>query len=147
MLQWFIAVFIAAFIFYIFKDLIVILLDLFSFTNLREIQFTFIIIVFINNTDHFSFLLMNIFRADVRIDEILIRILNIVEQSSLMISWLLFIVVCNMNITFLLILSLLSLLFLLLLLMLLLWLLISILLTSSLTIFNSVTSLSLMTDV
>ena len=56
-----------------------ILLDLFSFTNLREIQFTFIIIVFINNTDHFSFLLMNIFRADVRIDEILIRILNIVK--------------------------------------------------------------------
>jgi len=57
----------------------VILLDLFSFTDLREIQFTFIIIVFINNTDHFSFLLMNIFRADVRIDEILIRILNIVK--------------------------------------------------------------------
>jgi len=56
-----------------------ILLDLFSFTDLREIQFTFIIIVFINNTDHFSFLLMNIFRADVRIDEILIRILNIVK--------------------------------------------------------------------
>jgi len=63
----------------------VILLDLFSFTDLREIQFTFMIVVFIDNIDHFSFLLMNVFRADVKIDEILVRILNIVEQNSLMI--------------------------------------------------------------
>ncbi len=56
-----------------------ILLDLFSFTDLREIQFAFIIIVFINDIDCFSFSLMNAFRTDVRIDEILIRILNIVE--------------------------------------------------------------------
>jgi len=63
----------------------VILLDLFSFTDLREIQFTFMIVVFIDNIDHFSFLLMNVFRADVKIDKILVRILNIVEQNSLMI--------------------------------------------------------------
>ncbi len=56
-----------------------ILLDLFSFTDLREIQFIFIITVFINNISHFSFLLMNVFRTDVRIDEILVRILNIVK--------------------------------------------------------------------
>jgi len=56
-----------------------ILLDLFSFTDLREIQFAFIIAVFINDTDCFSFSLMNVFRTDVRIDEILIRILNIVK--------------------------------------------------------------------
>ncbi len=62
-----------------------ILLDLFSFTDLREIQFASVIAVFINDTDCFSFLLMNVFETDVRIDEILIRILNIVEQSSLMI--------------------------------------------------------------
>ncbi len=62
-----------------------ILLDLFSFIDFREIQFAFVIIVFVNDTDHFLFSLMNIFRADVRINEILIRILNIVEQSSLMI--------------------------------------------------------------
>jgi len=37
------------------------------------------ITVFINDTDHFSFSLINIFRADVRINEILVRILNIVE--------------------------------------------------------------------
>jgi len=63
----------------------VILLDLFSFTDFKEIQFASIITVFINDTDHFSFSLMNIFRADVRINEIFVRILNIVEQSSLMI--------------------------------------------------------------
>jgi len=57
----------------------VILLDLFSFTDLREIQFASVITVFIDNTDHFSFLLMNIFKADVEIDEILVRILNIVK--------------------------------------------------------------------
>jgi len=57
----------------------VILLDLFSFTDLKEIQFTFIITIFVNNTDHFSFSLMNVFRADVRINEILIRILNIIK--------------------------------------------------------------------
>ncbi len=62
-----------------------ILLDLFSFTDLREIQFAFIIAVFINDTDCFSFSLMNVFRTDVRIDEILIRILNIVKWSLLMI--------------------------------------------------------------
>ncbi len=56
-----------------------ILLVLFSFTNLREIQFAFMIVVFVDNTDHFSFSLMNIFRADVKINEILIRILNIIE--------------------------------------------------------------------
>jgi len=57
----------------------VILLDLFSFTDLKEIQFTFIITIFVNDTDHFSFSLMNVFRADVRINEILIRILNIIK--------------------------------------------------------------------
>jgi len=57
----------------------VILLSLFSFTDLREIQFTSMIAVFINDIDHFSFSLMNVFRADVRINKILIRILNIVE--------------------------------------------------------------------
>ena len=63
-----------------------ILLDLFSFTDLKEIQFASVITVFIDNIDHFSFSLMNAFRADVRIDEILIIILNIVKQSLLMIS-------------------------------------------------------------
>jgi len=48
----------------------VILLDLFSFTDLKEIQFVSIITIFINNIDYFSFSLMNIFEADVRIDEI-----------------------------------------------------------------------------
>ncbi len=56
-----------------------ILLFLFSFTDLREIQFAFIIIVFVNDTDCFLFSLMNVFRADVKIDKILIRILNIIE--------------------------------------------------------------------
>ncbi len=56
-----------------------ILLSLFSFTDLREIQFTSVIAVFINDIDHFLFSLMNVFRADVRINKILIRILNIVE--------------------------------------------------------------------
>jgi len=79
MLQWFVAVFTAAFIFYIFKDLIMILLDLFSFTDLKEIQFASVITVFVNDTDYFLFSLMNIFRADVKINEILIRILNIIK--------------------------------------------------------------------
>jgi len=57
----------------------VILLDLFSFTDLKEIQFVSVITIFINNIDYFSFSLMNIFEADVRIDEILIRILNIIK--------------------------------------------------------------------
>jgi len=57
----------------------VILLDLFSFTNFKEIQFTSVITVFVNDTNHFSFSLMNVFKADVRIDEILIKILNIVK--------------------------------------------------------------------
>jgi len=57
----------------------VILLNLFLFTDLKEIQFASVITVFVNDTDHFSFSLMNVFRADVRIDEILVRILNIVE--------------------------------------------------------------------
>jgi len=57
----------------------VILLFLFSFTNLREIQFASIIIIFVNDTDHFLFSLMNTFRADVKINEIFIRILNIVK--------------------------------------------------------------------
>jgi len=57
----------------------VILLNLFSFTDLKEIQFASVITVFINNIDYFSFSLMNVFRADVKIDEILIRILNIVK--------------------------------------------------------------------
>ncbi len=56
-----------------------ILLFLFSFTNLREIQFASIIIIFVNDTDHFLFSLMNTFRADVKINEIFIRILNIVK--------------------------------------------------------------------
>jgi len=64
----------------------VILLDLFSFTDLKEIQFVSVITIFINNIDYFSFSLMNIFEADVRIDEILIRILNIIKQNLLMIS-------------------------------------------------------------
>jgi len=57
----------------------VILLDLFLFTDLKEVQFVSIIIVFVNDTDHFSFSLMNVFRADVKIDEILVRILNIIK--------------------------------------------------------------------
>jgi len=57
----------------------VILLDLFSFTDLKEVQFASVITVFVNDTDYFSFSLMNIFRADVKIDEILIKILNIVK--------------------------------------------------------------------
>jgi len=57
----------------------VILLNLFSFTDLKEIQFASIIVIFIDNTDHFSFLLMNVFETDVRINEILVRILNIVK--------------------------------------------------------------------
>jgi len=65
----------------------VILLDLFSFTDLREIQFTFIIIVFVNDTDHFSFLLMNVFKTDVKINEILIRILNIVNRLSVQVAY------------------------------------------------------------
>jgi len=56
-----------------------ILLDLFSFTDLREIQFMSVIAVFVNDIDCFSFSLMNIFEADVKIDEILVRILNIVK--------------------------------------------------------------------
>jgi len=56
-----------------------ILLDLFSFTDLKEIQFTSVITVFVNDTDYFLFSLMNIFRADVKINEILIRILNIIK--------------------------------------------------------------------
>ncbi len=56
-----------------------ILLNLFSFTDLREIQFASVITVFVNDIDCFSFLLINIFRADVRINKILIRILNIVK--------------------------------------------------------------------
>jgi len=59
----------------------VILLDLFSFTDLREIQFVSVVAVFIDDIDCFSFSLMNVFRADVRIDEILVRILNIVERG------------------------------------------------------------------
>jgi len=57
----------------------VILLDLFSFTDLKEIQFASVITVFVNDTDCFSFSLMNVFKTDVRIDEILVRILNIVK--------------------------------------------------------------------
>ncbi len=56
-----------------------ILLNLFLFTDFKEIQFASVITVFVNDTDHFSFLLMNIFKTDVRINEILIRILNIVK--------------------------------------------------------------------
>ncbi len=56
-----------------------ILLNLFSFTDLREIQFIFVIIIFIDDIDHFLFSLMNIFRADVKIDEIFVRILNIIK--------------------------------------------------------------------
>ena len=56
-----------------------ILLFLFSFTDLKEIQFASMITVFINDTDHFLFSLMNVFRADVEIDEILMKILNIIK--------------------------------------------------------------------
>jgi len=63
----------------------VILLDIFSFTDLKEVQFASVITVFVNDTDYFSFSLMNIFRANVKIDEILIKILNIVKQSLLII--------------------------------------------------------------
>ncbi len=56
-----------------------ILLDLFSFTDLKEVQFVSIIVIFIDNIDYFSFLLMNVFETDVEIDEILIRILNIIK--------------------------------------------------------------------
>ncbi len=51
-----------------------ILLFLFLFTDLKEIQFASVITVFIDDIDYFSFSLMNIFEADVRINEILIRI-------------------------------------------------------------------------
>jgi len=57
----------------------VILLNLFLFTDLREIQFASVITVFVNDIDCFSFLLMNTFETDVKIDRILMRILNIVE--------------------------------------------------------------------
>jgi len=57
----------------------VILLDLFSFTDLKEIQFASVIAVFINDIDYFSFSLMNVFETDVKIDEIFVRILNIVK--------------------------------------------------------------------
>jgi len=57
----------------------VILLNLFSFTDLKEVQFASVITIFIDNTDHFLFLLMNVFRADVEINEILVKILNIVK--------------------------------------------------------------------
>ncbi len=56
-----------------------VLLDLFSFTDFREIQFASVITVFVDDTGCFSFSLMNAFRTDVRINEILVRILNIVE--------------------------------------------------------------------
>jgi len=56
-----------------------ILLNLFLFIDLKEVQFASVITVFVDNTDHFSFSLMNVFRADVKIDEILIRILNIIK--------------------------------------------------------------------
>ncbi len=56
-----------------------ILLDLFSFTDLKEIQFASVIAVFINDIDYFSFSLMNVFETDVKIDEIFVRILNIVK--------------------------------------------------------------------
>ncbi len=56
-----------------------ILLFLFSFTDFKEIQFASMITVFINDTDHFLFSLMNVFRADVEIDEILMKILNIIK--------------------------------------------------------------------
>ncbi len=62
-----------------------ILLNLFLFTDLREIQFASVITIFVNNINHFSFSLMNVFRADVKINKIFVRILNIVEQSSLII--------------------------------------------------------------
>ncbi len=56
-----------------------ILLNLFSFTDFKEIQFASVITVFVDDIDCFSFSLMNVFRADVKIDKILIRILNIVK--------------------------------------------------------------------
>jgi len=56
-----------------------ILLFLFSFTDFKEIQFASMIAVFINDIDCFLFSLMNVFRADVEIDKILIKILNIVK--------------------------------------------------------------------
>jgi len=57
----------------------VILLDLFSFTNLKEIQFMSMIAVFVNDISCFSFSLMNVFKTDVEINEILVKILNIVK--------------------------------------------------------------------
>ncbi len=56
-----------------------ILLNLFLFTDLKEIQFTSVITVFINDTDHFLFSLMNVFKTDVEINKILMRILNIIK--------------------------------------------------------------------
>jgi len=64
---------------HLLTDLIVILLDLFSFTDLKEIQFASVIAVFVNDIDCFSFSLMNVFKINIEIDEILIRILNIVK--------------------------------------------------------------------
>jgi len=57
----------------------VILLNLFSFTDLKEIQFASMIAVFIDDINYFSFSLMNVFKTDVEIDEILVKILNIVK--------------------------------------------------------------------
>ncbi len=37
------------------------------------------IAVFIDDINHFSFSLMNVFKTDVEIDEILVKILNIVK--------------------------------------------------------------------
>jgi len=56
-----------------------ILLNLFLFTDLKEVQFASIITVFVDDIDCFSFLLMNIFETDVKIDEILVKILNIIK--------------------------------------------------------------------
>jgi len=59
-----------------------ILLFLFLFTDLKEIQFASIIAVFVNDTDCFLFSLMNVFKADVKIDEILIKEDFVTKTSS-----------------------------------------------------------------
>jgi len=146
-LQWLTAVSTAASASHIFRDLIVVLLDLFSFTGPRGVQFASVVAVFVGDTGRFPFSLMNAFGADVGIDGILVRILNIVERGPLVVPRPLLIVVCGVGVAPPLILPLLPLLSLLPLLVLLLWLLMSTSLAPPLAVFEGVASLSLVTDV
>ncbi len=114
MLQWLAAVFTVTSAAQLFKDLIIILLFLLSSTVFKEIQFVLMNNIFINNFDHFSFLLMIVFKTDVKINKILISILNINMLNLLMMSQSALIVVLSIKVLFLSALSLLLLLLLLL---------------------------------